>query len=360
MARFGRSFVQAATQPAFTQGLFTAAQQVAGMPRRRREEAEAERKRKEEEAKLARQRQYQAGLLTLGASGEFDPEMLQGALGGAAELGIDPSRAAAAIQAGKGFRPQTVSRAEYFSQNPDEEAELYKNFKAESVQDYINGTGTLQPITDKEDKPKLSQHAQRLIEQGFAIGSPEFKQGMAEYNQSLVSGRAKGMSYKGPLEQTSFLNEELRSHPLYESTVNITEKVNKAESLKEGVNAGDSEAIRLMERTVSELYNSDSRAASEIDRLLQGRGISERFSNWVVTSLTGDVTQKTKDTLFAIVETSKKLAKNQQAMAVKYVSDSYSEYVSEEVSSNWVNKNKDAAVIEALTEEDAIGLYLNQ
>lgn len=40
MARFGRDFVRAATQPAFTQGLFTAAAGLGGMPRRRREEEE--------------------------------------------------------------------------------------------------------------------------------------------------------------------------------------------------------------------------------------------------------------------------------------------------------------------------------
>ena len=112
MARFGRSFVQAATQPAYLEGLFTAAQSLGSMPRRRREEAEAERKRKEEEAKLASQRQYQAGLLTLGASGEFDPEMLQGALGGAAELGIDPSQAIAALSAGQTLRDRQLREAE--------------------------------------------------------------------------------------------------------------------------------------------------------------------------------------------------------------------------------------------------------
>ena len=48
MARFGRDFVRAATQPAFTQGLFTAAAGLGGMPRRRREEAEAEAKKQAE------------------------------------------------------------------------------------------------------------------------------------------------------------------------------------------------------------------------------------------------------------------------------------------------------------------------
>lgn len=48
MARFGRDFVRAATQPAFTQGLFTAAAGLGSAPRRRREEAEAEAKKQAE------------------------------------------------------------------------------------------------------------------------------------------------------------------------------------------------------------------------------------------------------------------------------------------------------------------------
>ena len=50
MARFGRSFVQAATQPQYAQGLFTAAQQMGAAPGRRRA-AEEERRKKEEERK---------------------------------------------------------------------------------------------------------------------------------------------------------------------------------------------------------------------------------------------------------------------------------------------------------------------
>ena len=44
MARFGRDFVRAATQPSYMEGLFTAAAGLGSAPRRRREEAEAERK----------------------------------------------------------------------------------------------------------------------------------------------------------------------------------------------------------------------------------------------------------------------------------------------------------------------------
>lgn len=70
MARFGSDFVRAATQPAFTQGLFTASAGLGSAPRRRREEKQA--------ASL------QKGLFGLEQSalaGELTPEMYKEAVG---------------------------------------------------------------------------------------------------------------------------------------------------------------------------------------------------------------------------------------------------------------------------------------
>mgnify|MGYP003121815550 CR=1 FL=1 len=354
MARFSQGLLQGLMQPAFGQNLYQVGRAAAAGP------AMTSASQRMKEQREQSQRGITGGLFGM-EQAVAEGADTQDAIGSLVGLGATPEQIAAAQERGRATKARTtpITRASYFASNPQEEAELYKNFKSSSVENYINGTGVLAPL-DKQDKPKISEHAVRLREEGYVPGSDEFKLAMKNYNESIVSGRAKGMSYKGPLEQTSFLNDELRKHPLYESTVNITEKVNKAESLKQGVNEGDSEQIRLMERTVSELYNSDSRAASEIDRLLEGRGVSERFSNWVVQSLTGDVTQETKDTLFAVVDTSKRLARRQQAMAVKSVSDSFADYVDSNVASNWSERNKDAPVIEAMTEEAAIQMYLNQ
>ena len=62
MARFGRDFVRAATQPAYLQGLFTAAQQVGAAPRRRREE---EKLQQQKQALAAIDTNSPAGLLQL-------------------------------------------------------------------------------------------------------------------------------------------------------------------------------------------------------------------------------------------------------------------------------------------------------
>ena len=62
MARFGRDFVRAATQPAYLQGLFTAAQQIGSAPARRRE---AQRLEQQKQALAAINTNSPAGLLQL-------------------------------------------------------------------------------------------------------------------------------------------------------------------------------------------------------------------------------------------------------------------------------------------------------
>lgn len=355
MAKFSQQFLRAMAQPSYQEGLFTAARGIGMRPQMQA----LQQQQKEEEEKLAKQRQYEANLLSLGASGTLDPKMLKGALGGAAELEMSPLAAAQAISAGRQIASERgLTRAEYFSKNPNELASLYKNFKGDSIDRFLLGEGPLQVLDNKEDAEKLSAHGQRLVEQGVLEGSEEFKKSMKDYNDSLVSGKAKGMTYKGPLEQTQFLTEELRKHPFYDSIVNQLSKVNLAESLVPGVNEGNSEQVRLMERTISELYNSDSRAASEIDRLLQGRGIKRDFVDWVSTAVSGDVSQETKDALQEILRTSKVRLRAMQSAAVKSISDSYGDYVEGEVAKTWVEKNKEAQILEALTSDEVIGIYL--
>ena len=155
MARFGRDFVRAATQPSYMEGLFTAAAGLGSAPRRRREEAEAERKRKEEEAKLARQRQYQANLMSLGASGQFDPEMLQGALGGATELGISPVTAAQSIQTGQSFvKPRLTV---------EQKQKLLENFTVESVAEYER-TGNTAVFSRRTTPPKYAFETKQVVD----------------------------------------------------------------------------------------------------------------------------------------------------------------------------------------------------
>lgn len=70
MARFGRSFVQAATQPQYAQGLFTAAQQMGAAPGRRRQAQKA-----------ANLQKGLFGLEQSALAGDLTPEMYKEAVG---------------------------------------------------------------------------------------------------------------------------------------------------------------------------------------------------------------------------------------------------------------------------------------
>lgn len=72
-----------------------------------------------------------------------------------------------------------------------------------------------------------------------------------------------------------------------------------------------SEQVRVIERTVSELYNSDSRAASEIDRFLRGKGIKRASIDWVSGVLTGETSTETLNLYQEMAETVEGFSKNQ-------------------------------------------------
>jgi len=159
MARFGRDFVRAATQPAYLQGLFTAAQQIGAAPRRRREEEKKKqlasmmqevnaalatgdatsigmaRRRLEaagfaEEAnKLvpletqARQQQAASGMLMSAVSGEpLSPEVMQERLG----EGLTPQALASALQVREALKPKP-----YFT--TAEQIDLAKTYTPQSI-----------------------------------------------------------------------------------------------------------------------------------------------------------------------------------------------------------------------------------
>jgi hypothetical protein len=181
-------------------------------------------------------------------------------------------------------RPKT--RAAYFKQNPKEHATLYEKFTSDSIDKYISNSGPLVPLSTENSDP-LSAHGKRLVDAGLKKGSPEYIKSMNDYNESLVSGRAQGLAYKGELEQTRFLEEQLQNNPFRSQYESILQKVNSIKAIESNILEGDSESLRLLERTVSELFNSDTRAASEISRLLEGRGIARNFVD-AVSEIAGE------------------------------------------------------------------------
>ena len=130
MATFGRDFVRAATQPAYTQGLFTAAQQVGSAPRRRRFNEIMQR--------------GQAAL----ASATPDPTVLSGIAQELSSLGYT-EEASKFSEAAKQRGLQAAQRARasgLLTQAGSEEG-----LTREAVQSYIASGGSLEDIATARD-----------------------------------------------------------------------------------------------------------------------------------------------------------------------------------------------------------------
>jgi len=156
MAKFSQAFLQSMAQPSYQQGLFTAAKELGGLRGRLDEERRQAELKKQEEEKLAKQRQYQANLLSLGASGTFNPEMLKGELGRAAELGMSPAVAAQAIQAGQGFRPKPRLTV-------DQKEKLLENFTVESIANYER-TGNTADFVRRQTPPDYVYETKEIVD----------------------------------------------------------------------------------------------------------------------------------------------------------------------------------------------------
>lgn len=321
--RLGQALVRGLMYPTYGQGLFSAGsalgERAAGIPAAKSEAYKAQIAKAE-----ALKQQQSAGMMgaySLGVDpGQSNSTQALGALVQGAQL--DPSQAIRAFEAGQAQRPKPKELS------LKEEANLYQHFRPESIPNWKAGKGPLVPL-GKEAKGPVSAHGKRLQDAGYKLGSDEFRSQMERYNNNL--GRQTTVKEQSPLEQAEFLNDELRKDPLWKDNQDRINKLTLAENRIPDVMAGDSESIRLIERTVSELYNSDTRAASEIDRLMKGKGITRSFLDWASTALTGDISGDTKEILIDIVKDAREIAEASQKRSVGVVEDSYGSFVSPEV-----------------------------
>lgn len=177
-----------------------------------------------------------------------------------------------------------------------------------------------------EKKPALSTYGQMLVEQGLSPDSPEFKTAMAKRTEMMASGIEKTVQVKTPMEQVGFLNEQFTSTPMYAKGEEVKDKITKAKSAIPAVLAGKSEGIAVFSRMVSEAYNADTRAASEIDRFLSNKGILRAFPDWVKTVTTGDVTDETKANMAELLGFLTEQRLRNRIQEVDNIAESYSDF----------------------------------
>lgn len=171
-------------------------------------------------------------------------------------------------------------------------AVLYEKFTGDSVESFLEGRGRLVPLSPAQQEA-ASTYGKQLVDAGYIPGTPEFETQMKVYNQKEVEGKGVNRTVKqmNSLEQVDFLNSAIMGDPLYKDAAVRVDKINMADNVLPAAKRNNSQAITTLQRTLSDLFNSDTRAASEIERFISGnRSLLQSFNELVSMSVFGEAT----------------------------------------------------------------------
>jgi len=208
-----------------------------------------------------------------------------------------------------------------------DQAELViEGFSPSNVERYAQ-TGQIVDLggRSEEKKNNLTEFQKTVIASGVEQGSDEYMR--------LMRARSEMMSESGTeldrVSQMQTLSGSLQRDPVYKQNSKIVSDSSKVistiDSIKLRMASGDpvSELNRVLERSASELFNSDSRAATEINRFMKDKGIARSLSDLFSALVAGELS---KDTLDAIKAVAEQAQASSTAEANKKVDQFYSLY----------------------------------
>lgn len=259
MATFGKDFVSSATQPAYLQGLFTAAQGLGSAPRRRREEAEA-----------ANLQKGLFGLEQSALAGDLTPEMYKETVGYYTALMQQNPKQADEIRkslarVGASVREQDKAQKEVAAINElsaieTEYTKIYsdpsfnnekRDAKATALRTRAKAIQDANPLVDFSS---FSNWDSRAMNAGMAISSRVQNQ-KAEVEQQKVDVNLQGMT---PEEREDYVETYTGSESEY-----MLRRINSLNTYDEGVQRRAGEAA-TRQQTLDDDINS---LASEIETL---------------------------------------------------------------------------------------------
>ena len=194
---------------------------------------------------------------------------------------------------------------------PKQKADLVKEgFDSSKVERYSQTGNSSDLGTPSEDtREGMTSFEKTMLAAGIEKDSEDWVRLSLKRANLLVNPPTKGLNLA---EEIDILSGSVREDPSFDNHSKVTSQANKLlatlKAIKERRQKGEavSELQRVAERTASELYNSDSRAASEINRYLEGKGIKRQLGDWLSGVFAGELTEETLDAIEATANTAKK------------------------------------------------------
>jgi len=226
-------------------------------------------------------------------------------------------------------RPATQTAQEM---TPYQQAQLYSKFTSESVAAHLkNPTTPLIPLPAQGDD-RRSAHAQRLVEEGLVPGTPTFQFRMNEYNKNAANLTAKTLS---PIEQVAILNNEIRNSSTHQRTEEDIATVRRIQDTLPLLDGTNPQAFTVVSASIPMLYQTNARAASEIDSFRSRKSITSSIGDWVVLAAGDTATKETKDNLKELVTILDKSLTAQYAKEVDSVRRGYTGMVDQQLLDTW-------------------------
>lgn len=199
--------------------------------------------------------------------------------------------------------------------SPEVYTQLIANHGYENASKFIRTRNLkdLGPRLDLNKSKALSDWGKKLTDAGYVPGTLAFEEQMKVVNQKQINaiGKQVTVNQMNSLEQKQFLGESISSDPRYDAVIQMESKLAKASSVMPNARRGERPAVTLLQRTISDLYNSDTRSQSEIDRLVSAnKSITETVTDAGTQFVFGELTPQALTELQNILDNADKLINN--------------------------------------------------
>jgi hypothetical protein len=217
---------------------------------------------------------------------------------------------------------------------PSKKADLISNgFDPKNVEKYSQTGDSSDLGASSEDvREGMTSFEKTMLAAGVEKDSDEWRRFSRLRAELLINPQTTGLN---SAEQIKLLSDVLREDPSWENHNKVTSQARKLlatlEAIRERRKKGQaaSELQRVAERTASELYNSDSRAASEINRYLEGKGIKRQLGDWLGGVFAGELTEETLGAIEATANTAQKFHTKEGKRIIDVTLEMYKDSVSE-------------------------------
>jgi len=242
-------------------------------------------------------------------------------------MAFDPQAGLSMIDKGRALASSQATRR-------DMELVEYTDKEGNKVQEWVDknavDTGSTYTTQVEDKQSPLSVVVTNMT--GYKPNTPEHRKAMVEESNKVK----KVENAPSAIEQVNLVSGFISNDPNFKNANANLMKVNTGLALMRKLTGPDanSKAATLLERTVSEAYNSDTRAASEIDRLVQNRSWSDGVSNWISNGFTGVPTAGTLEEYNDLLLLMEEGMTNTINQTVEQKTNLYSPYVDEETIAN--------------------------